>query len=131
VRGFIAILIGAVGMMNTVLMSVFERTREIGVLRSLGWRKGRVLGLIIGESLALSLIGGLAGTALGIAAVRALGSSPATGGLLQGRFSPGLFIQALGLAGLAVDSSRGAALRGRLGWLWWEGKQRMGAPLWH
>ncbi|MFB0537323.1 MAG: ABC transporter permease [Anaerolineae bacterium] len=95
---FIAILIGAVGMMNTVLMSVFERTREIGVLRSLGWRKGRVLGLIIGESLALSLIGGLAGTALGIAAVRALGSSPATGGLLQGRFSPGLFIQALVIA---------------------------------
>ena len=95
---FIAILIGAVGMMNTVLMSVFERTREIGVLRSLGWRKGRVLGLIIGESLALSLIGGLAGTALGIAAVRALGSLPATGGLLQGRFSPELFIQALVVA---------------------------------
>ena len=95
---FIAILIGAVGMMNTVLMSVFERTREIGVLRSLGWRKGRVLGLIIGESLALSLIGGLTGTALGVAAVRALGSSPATGGLLQGRFSPGLFIQALVVA---------------------------------
>jgi len=95
---FIAILIGAVGMMNTVLMSVFERTREIGVLRSMGWRKGRVLGLIMGESLALSLIGGLAGTALGVAAVRALGSSPATGGLLQGRFSPGLFIQALVIA---------------------------------
>jgi putative ABC transport system permease protein len=95
---FIAILIGAVGMMNTVLMSVFERTREIGVLRSLGWRKERVLGLIIGESLALSLIGGLTGTALGVAAVRALGSSPATGGLLQGRFSPGLFIQALVIA---------------------------------
>jgi putative ABC transport system permease protein len=95
---FIAILIGAVGMMNTVLMSVFERTREIGVLRSLGWRRGRVLGLIIGESLALSLIGGLTGTALGVAAVRALGSSPATGGLLQGRFSSGLFIQALVIA---------------------------------
>ncbi len=95
---FIAILIGAVGMMNTLLMSVFERTREIGVLRSLGWRKGRVLGLIIGESLALSLIGGLTGTVLGVAAVRALGSSPATGGLLQGRFSPGLFIQVLVVA---------------------------------
>lgn len=95
---FIAILIGAVGMMNTVLMSVFERTREIGVLRSLGWRRGRVLGLIMGESLALSLIGGLAGTALGVAAVKALGSSPATGGLLQGRFSSGLFIQALVVA---------------------------------
>jgi putative ABC transport system permease protein len=95
---FIAILVGAVGMMNTILMSVFERTREIGVLRSLGWRRGRVLGLIIGESLALSLIGGLTGTALGVAAVRALGSSPATGGILQGRFSPELFIQALAVA---------------------------------
>jgi putative ABC transport system permease protein len=92
---FIAILVGAVGMMNTILMSVFERTREIGVLRSMGWSKRRVLGLIMGESLALSLIGGLTGTALGVAAVRALGSSPGTGGILQGRFSPGLFIQAL------------------------------------
>ena len=95
---FIAILVGAVGMMNTILMSVFERTREMGVLRSLGWSKRRVLGLIMGESLALSLIGGLIGTALGVAAVRALGSSPATGGILQGRFSPELFIQALVVA---------------------------------
>ncbi|MFB0547040.1 MAG: ABC transporter permease, partial [Anaerolineae bacterium] len=95
---FIAILIGGVGMMNTVLMSVFERTQEIGVLRALGWRRGQVLGLILGESLLLSLLGGSVGAGLGVAAVVALGRIRATGALLQGRFSPGLFLQALGVA---------------------------------
>ena len=91
---FLAVIIGGVGMMNTTLMSVFERTREIGVLRALGWRKGRVLAMILGESLLLSLLGGLAGVLLGVGAVKALGRLPAVSGWLQGRFSLGLFIQA-------------------------------------
>ncbi|MFQ6014010.1 MAG: ABC transporter permease [Anaerolineae bacterium] len=95
---FIAILIGGVGMMNTILMSVFERTREIGVLRALGWGKGRVMTLIMGESLTLSLLGGLVGAGLGVGMVKALGSLPATGTLLQGHFSVGLFAQGLTVA---------------------------------
>lgn len=91
---FLAIVVGGVGMMNTTLMSVFERTREIGVLRALGWRKGRVLAMVLGESLLLSLLGGLAGVVLGIVAVKALGSLPAVSGIFQGEFSLGLFIQA-------------------------------------
>ncbi|MGC8839111.1 MAG: ABC transporter permease, partial [Anaerolineae bacterium] len=58
---FLAILIGGVGMTNTLFMSVFERTREIGLLRSLGWRRSRVLRLILGESLVLAGLGGLVG----------------------------------------------------------------------
>jgi ABC-type lipoprotein release transport system permease subunit len=82
-------------MTNTLFMSVFERTREIGVLRSLGWRQGQVLLLILGESLALSLLGGLAGVVLGVAAVYLLGGSIPFMGALGARFSFGLFARAL------------------------------------
>ncbi len=63
--GGLAILIGGVGMMNSQLMAVFERTREIGVLRAVGWRSRRVLGLILGETILVSLAGGLLGVILG------------------------------------------------------------------
>jgi putative ABC transport system permease protein len=49
--GIFAILVGGLGMMNAMLMNVFERTREIGVLRALGWRRRRIIGMILGEAL--------------------------------------------------------------------------------
>lgn len=55
---------------NTMAMSVRERTREIGVLKTLGFSNGRILRLILGESLLLATIGGLVG--LGIAAATIL-----------------------------------------------------------
>lgn len=103
---FLAVIIGGVGMMNTTLMSVFERTREIGVLRALGWRKGRVLAMILGESFLLSLLGGLVGVVLGIVAVKALGRLPAVSGIFQGKFSPALFIQAA-VVTLALGATAG------------------------
>jgi ABC-type antimicrobial peptide transport system permease subunit len=102
---FLAILIGGVTMMNTVLMSIFERTREIGLLRALGWRRGRVLRMILMESIGLSLMGGLLGAVVGIGVVRLFGRIPATAVLLQGQFSVSLFVQAflvaLGLGAIA------------------------------
>ncbi|MBI2939410.1 MAG: ABC transporter permease [Chloroflexi bacterium] len=102
-RGFawsisaIAILAGGVGMMNTVLMSVFERTREIGVLRALGWRRRRVLWMILQESLLLSFLGGIVGVGLGIGLVSLL-SFTSMGSWLAPAYSAGLFAQALGTA---------------------------------
>ena len=51
---------------NTMMMSVRERTREIGVLKTLGFTGGRVLSLVLGESMLLAMIGGILG--LGLAA---------------------------------------------------------------
>ncbi|MGQ9458194.1 MAG: ABC transporter permease [Anaerolineae bacterium] len=102
---FLAVIIGGVGMTNTLFMSVFERTQEIGLLRSLGWRRSRVLRLILGESLVLSALGGLAGLILGIAAVLSLRGGLGFFGALGARFSPDLFaraaitVGALGLVG--------------------------------
>jgi putative ABC transport system permease protein len=57
----IALVIGTVGVLNTMFMSVFERTREIGVLRAIGWKKHRVVRMILSESLAMSLAGAVVG----------------------------------------------------------------------
>jgi ABC-type antimicrobial peptide transport system permease subunit len=91
----LAVIIGGIGMANTLFMSVLERTREIGLLRSLGWRRRQVLALILGESLALSLLGGLAGAGLGVAAVWALGRSSSWLGIFGTHFAPDLFVRAL------------------------------------
>jgi ABC-type antimicrobial peptide transport system permease subunit len=92
---FLAVLVGGIGMMNTVFMSVFERTREIGVLRALGWRKGRVLGMIMRESLLLSALGGLVGILLGMG----LGNLfPLLLAMLEPYFSAELLVRALVLA---------------------------------
>jgi ABC-type antimicrobial peptide transport system permease subunit len=95
---FLTLLVGGAGMMNTMVMSVFERTREIGVLRALGWRKGRVLWMILRESLALGLLGGMVGLVIGIVVSELLNAIPFMAGFVQARFSLGLFAQALSTA---------------------------------
>lgn len=54
------------GIINTMLMSVFERINEFGVLLSIGMKKGKLFRMVIGESLFLGIIGSIAGTALGL-----------------------------------------------------------------
>ena len=81
-------------MTNTVMMSMFERTREIGTLRAIGWRRRRVMALIFGESVLLGVIGGAIGCALGAGMVTLLSANSAIG-YLQGAVTPNLI--ALGL----------------------------------
>ncbi len=94
----VAILIGGVGVMNTMLMSVFERTREFGVLRAIGWRPGRVLRMVLGESVVLSLLGGLVGAGIGVGAVRAIANVPTVSAILPPTIAPELILQGLGVA---------------------------------
>jgi len=109
----VALLLGALGVLNTMVMAVFERTREIGVLRALGWRRRRVLALILGESLALGLIGATFGTGLAFAGVRALAGLPSTGGFISPHLPPAAVALGLGLGvSLSVVGGLYPALRG-------------------
>jgi cell division protein FtsX len=71
VISLIAALAGAVGILNTMTLTVYERTREIGLLLAVGWSRTRVLSSVMVEGLLLSVIGGLAGVAIGYAEVQA------------------------------------------------------------
>jgi putative ABC transport system permease protein len=67
-----ALIVGAIGVLNTMLMNVSERVREIGTLRAFGWPKAMVMRLILGEGLVTSVLGGLAGWLLGVVAAELL-----------------------------------------------------------
>jgi putative ABC transport system permease protein len=94
----IALVVGAVGVMNTMLMSVFERTHEIGILLAIGWRRSRIVRMIIYESTALSFIGGIGGIILGFGSVKLLEATPWIRGKIEGDVSFLLFGLALGIA---------------------------------
>src|SRR3984885_4847980 len=112
----LAILIGILGIANTMAMSVFERTREIGILRALGWNRWQVLAHIEIEAVTLGLGGGFLGIALGWCALQVLAALPRTAGIVSTYFPLPLVAEALGisiLAGLiagALPAWRGAKL---------------------
>jgi putative ABC transport system permease protein len=66
----ISLLVGGIGIMNIMLATVLERTREIGVRRAVGARRGDIRFQFIVESFAISLIGGVAGIVAGLALAR-------------------------------------------------------------
>ncbi len=95
---FLAILIGGVGVLNTMLMSVFERTREIGVLRALGWRRRSILSLIMKEALLIGLLGGIAGIGTALLMIFLLQQVPMVGSFLTPIWDWEVFVRAIFIA---------------------------------
>jgi putative ABC transport system permease protein len=99
----LALFIGATGVMNTSLLSFYERIREFGLLRAAGWNRRRLFGLVIGEALFVSLIGAGAGIGIGFGAVALLARLPDLRGVFHPVYHTAIFGRALGFAfGMAV-----------------------------
>lgn len=116
ITSVIALVIGTVGMLNTMVMSVFERTREFGILRAIGWGRWRVVRMILMESMLLSLAGGVVGTAGALLLTRFLSTQRSVSGLIVTHVSPDVIVQGfliaffVGLLGAAYPAYRGAQL---------------------
>ncbi|MEM6980442.1 MAG: ABC transporter permease [Planctomycetota bacterium] len=94
----VATLIGAVGVLNTMFMSIQERTLEIGLLRAVGWTRRRVVSMILTEAMLLSAMGALAGIAVAYGLVNLLTKMPAVNGLIEGKISVWVVAQGILIA---------------------------------
>ncbi|MBL7206077.1 MAG: ABC transporter permease [Candidatus Aenigmarchaeota archaeon] len=112
--GGIAAVVGGLGVLNTMIMAVLERRREIGVMKAIGATKRRILMQILTESAMISLIGGALGLAIGALVV--FGIVLASGGQLPAQVTPGLaagsmiFALMLGIVGGVYPSIKAANL---------------------
>ena len=73
--GLVVLLIAGVGILNLMLMAVFERTREIGLLAAMGLKRHEILGLFLLEGVLIGLLGSLVGGVLGGLVVSAVGQT--------------------------------------------------------
>lgn len=93
----LAIVIGGIGIINTMLMSVFERTREIGVLKAVGWSDIRILLMIVGESIVITVVAAIVGSVFGVLGVEIMTNIDLLKGL-NPIFTAGTFIKAFLIA---------------------------------
>jgi putative ABC transport system permease protein len=100
----IALVVASIGIMNTMLMSVMERTHEIGVMKAIGAKSSDVLSLFLLESGILSIVGGVIGCVIGVLLARVI--SLVASSALGIEFAAGVRVMVL-LAGMTVAISVG------------------------
>ncbi len=97
-----ALIVGGIVILNTMIMTIYERTREIGTLRALGWHKRRILSAVVREAVLLSALAGVAGILMGIGMIKLAALAPAAS-YLQGTFTPQMLVETMFIAvGLGV-----------------------------
>jgi putative ABC transport system permease protein len=112
----VGLAMGLVMVLNTLLVAVLERTREIGVLVALGWPRRRILWMVVLEGLMLTFAGGLVGIAAGTVALTVLSTHPKLRGFIEVSTSPHAALQhflavvVLGLAGAIYPAWRATRL---------------------
>jgi putative ABC transport system permease protein len=94
----LAVLVGVLGVTNTMLMSVFERKQEIAILLAIGWKRSRIVRMILLEAAMLGLFGGIIGVGLGVVGVQLMKSAPAIRGLLEPDLSLNLILMAIAMS---------------------------------
>lgn len=115
--GFIALVVGGLSIINTMIMSVSERTREIGLKKAIGAETGSVLGEYLLESAMIGFFGGLIGMLLGVLAVFLLNNATASSGVSVFTITttvivgPVLFATVLGTAAGLFPAFRAARLK--------------------
>ncbi|HUR55973.1 MAG TPA: alpha/beta fold hydrolase, partial [Gemmataceae bacterium] len=93
----IGLLVGVISMVNTMVMSVVERTQEIGILRAVGWPRWRVIRMILGEAVVLGVAAAVVGSIGAVAATHLLAMSPKVSGFIEGGIAPVVLAQGAGL----------------------------------
>jgi putative ABC transport system permease protein len=94
----LALIVGGIGVMNTMAMSVFERIREIGILRAVGWTSRRIALLIISEAIGISLVALAIGLVLGVLAAHFFTTQTGLSSLVSPKFTLGVFAWGLAFA---------------------------------
>ncbi|MEL7670489.1 MAG: ABC transporter permease [Methanobacterium sp.] len=93
----LAVIVGGIVVVVTMMKAVSERTREIGVLRAIGWTRQRIMTMILGESLVLSVIAILVGLVVGIGVVEIISATNLMRGI-EPAFSAYLLLKGIGVA---------------------------------
>jgi putative ABC transport system permease protein len=108
----LALFIGAVIVANTMLLSFYQRTREFGLLRAVGWGRRRIIALVFGEAFVVGMVGAAVGVGLSFLATAALRHVAELVGILNPVYTAGIFARALYVAaGTAVLGALYPAVR--------------------
>jgi putative ABC transport system permease protein len=112
----IALAVSVISLLNTMTMSVLERTQEIGILRAVGWPRARVVRMILGEAAALAAAAALVGALIAFVGMQTLTLMPKVNGFIEPDLAPKVVLRGfaltvlVGLIGGAYPAYRAAKL---------------------